>query len=93
LPEPYNESNLSSLQIDGVGQKGAILRAKITEKRLPLIMKRNSRTLYSVNLVEINRFLAQLDIQEAKDGIVYSGHGWDIKLQIILEMASHFRTG
>ena len=46
-----------------------------------------------VSFGQINGYLVLLVIQEAKVGIVYSAPGWDIKLQTILKMASHFRTG
>ena len=55
-------------------------------------MKKNSETSYLVSLVQMNGLLVQVVIQGAKGGIVYSVHGWDIKLPTILTMANRYHN-
>jgi len=68
---------LSDLRINGADLTGVILRAKIVEKRHLINMRRNSKTYNLVSLVQINGFRVLPVTQEARDGIVYSAHGWD----------------
>ena len=85
------DSDLSNLQISMDDLTDVILRAKTIEKRHLINMRRNSKTYNLVSIVQMNGFLVPVVIQEVKDGIVYSVHGWAIKLQIILEMAKPFK--
>ena len=45
-----------------------------------------------LSLVQMNGLLVQVVIQGAKGGIVYSVHGWDIKLPTILTMANRYHN-
>ena|GEM_PF-5534682 len=54
-------------------------------------MRRNSETYDLVSLVQMSGSHVRVVIQEARDGIVYPTHGWDIEFLRILKMASRFR--
>ena len=84
---------LVNLRINGADLIGVILRAKTTEKRHRINMRRNSKMYSLVSMVQIVGYHVLQVIQEARDGTVYSVHGWDTAYQRIQRTAKQFKTG